>query len=251
MGNQTVMNNTTFKFSQDKKNLARRKDERSKTRFSKIIKSAYRHRTFRSLCLILCNRLENGRLFSQTLREILDEYHGVSVGRYSYGPCLDVGFLPQGTSVGSYCSFGSDLVVFRRNHPVETLTQHPFFYNQWLGIVDNDTIITDSDNPLSIGSDVWIGSRTTILPGCRRIGNGVIIGSNSVVTKDVDDFSIIGGNPAKVIKKRFSSDIGDLVNATSWWNLELSQLMDANELLICPVTKEKLHTFANSIVDRM
>ncbi len=56
--------------------------------------------------------------------------------------------------------------------------------------------------PLHIGGDVWIGSRSIILPGCRRIGHGAIIGAGSVVTKDVPDYSIVGGNPARVIRYR-------------------------------------------------
>ena len=56
--------------------------------------------------------------------------------------------------------------------------------------------------PLDISSDVWIGARAIILPGCKRIGHGAIIGAGSVVTKDVPDYAIMGGNPAKVIKYR-------------------------------------------------
>lgn len=56
--------------------------------------------------------------------------------------------------------------------------------------------------PLHICSDVWIGARVIVLPGCKRIGKGVIIGAGSVVTKDIPDYAIVGGNPAKVIKSR-------------------------------------------------
>lgn len=56
--------------------------------------------------------------------------------------------------------------------------------------------------PLHIAGDVWIGARVIVLPGCRRIGHGAIIGAGSVVTKDVPDYSIVGGNPAKVIRYR-------------------------------------------------
>ena len=56
--------------------------------------------------------------------------------------------------------------------------------------------------PLYICSDVWIGARVIVLPGCKRIGKGVIIGAGSVVTKDIPDYAIVGGNPARVIKSR-------------------------------------------------
>ena len=56
--------------------------------------------------------------------------------------------------------------------------------------------------PLYICSDVWIGARVIVLPGCKRIGRGVILGAGPVVTKDIPDYAIVGGNPAKVIKSR-------------------------------------------------
>jgi len=60
--------------------------------------------------------------------------------------------------------------------------------------------------PLEIGNDVWIGARAMVLPGCKRIGNGVIIGAGAVVTKDVPDYAVVGGNPARVLKFRVTSD---------------------------------------------
>ena len=56
--------------------------------------------------------------------------------------------------------------------------------------------------PLTIDDDVWIGARAMILPGCKHIGKGVIVGAGSVVTKDIPDYAIVGGNPARVIKYR-------------------------------------------------
>ncbi len=56
--------------------------------------------------------------------------------------------------------------------------------------------------PLHIAGDVWIGSRAVILPGCKRIGHGAIVGAGAVVTKDIPDYAIVGGNPAKVLKYR-------------------------------------------------
>jgi maltose O-acetyltransferase len=59
---------------------------------------------------------------------------------------------------------------------------------------------------LQIDDDVWIGARAMILPGCKHIGKGVIIGAGSVVTKDIPDYAIVGGNPARVIKYRINND---------------------------------------------
>ncbi|WP_373087837.1 CatB-related O-acetyltransferase [Sneathiella sp.] len=234
-------------FTLEKLELAQAKTRSSKCRFSRQIHSAYRVERLRRVCIALCSRCEGGRFFSQTLREILATYHDVKVGRYSYGPCLDVGEMPRGTTVGSYCSFGSELNIFRRNHPGSTLTQHPFFYNRYLGIVDEDTIPADEDNPLTIGNDVWIGSRTTILPGCKRIGDGAIIGANSVVSRDIEDFSINAGNPAKMIRKRFTPEIEDLVRKSNWWELSLPELMEAGDLLVSPLTLDELLPFTRKL----
>lgn len=226
------------RFSAEKIRWAERQHDRSLSSLSTLILRAYKFRALRRVCLSLCDRLEGGFFYSQTRREIMKQYYGVTVGRYSYGPCLDPGVFPYGSEIGAYCSFGSELMVFRRNHPAETLTQHPFFYNRYLNIVDQDTIPLDQDNPLSIGNDVWIGSRTTILPGCKRIGDGAIIGANSVVTKDVDDFAIVAGNPAKEFRRRFTPEVAELVKKSEWWNLSLPELMKANDLLFDPVTKD-------------
>ncbi len=61
-----------------------------------------------------------------------------------------------------------------------------------------------TSTPLHIAGDVWIGARAIILPGCRRIGHGAIIGAGAVVTKDVPDWAVVGGNPARIIKSRKS-----------------------------------------------
>ncbi len=234
-------------FSKEKYDWARAQEDRSRSGLSKLILSAYKYRVLRRFCFEYCYRIEGGIFFSRTHRDILLKYHGVTVGKYSYGPCLEPGVMPRGSIVGSYCSFGSGLNVFRRNHPGDTLTQHPFFYNRFLGLVDQDTIPNDQDNPLEIGNDVWIGSRTTILPGCRKIGNGAIIGAGSVVTKDVDAFTVVGGNPARMLKKRFSAELEEIVEQSSWWDLSLPELLKADDLLLEAISQEKMETFINGL----
>lgn len=235
------------RFSAEKIRWAELQHDQSLSPWSNLILRAYKSRALRRICFSLCDRLEGNFFYSQTRRKIMKQYYGVTVGRYSYGPCLDPGVFPSGSVIGAYCSFGSELMVFRRNHPAETLTQHPFFYNRHLNIVDQDTIPLDQDNPLTIGNDVWIGSRTTILPGCKRIGDGAIIGANSVVTKDVDDFAIVAGNPAKQFRRRFTPEVAELVKKSEWWNLSLPDLMKANDLLFDPVTDEGISQFIQNM----
>jgi virginiamycin A acetyltransferase len=208
---------------------------------------AYRLGMFRGRILALIRRLEGGEMASVNLRRLLREYHGVEVGPHSYGACLVPGQLPPGSMVGNYCSTADGLRVFRRNHPVKHLSQHPYFYNRELGLLREDAIEPIRDNPLRIGHDVWIGAGVTILPGCRRIGNGAIIGAGSVATRDVAAYSIVAGNPARPLGNRFDQAICDLIERSRWWLLPLDELAKAGNLLFEPVTQEGLEAFVDSL----
>lgn len=222
---------------------AGKKEGASRSRLSDLIFRAYRFRRCRPSCWAACRRLEGGEMFSSTMRRILSSFHGVEIGRYSYGSCMTPGVLPAGSRVGAYCSFASGLRVFRRNHPVGTLSQHPFFYNRQVGLLAEDRIEAITDNPLEIGNDVWIGDRVTILPGCRTIGDGAIVGAGSVLTRDVEPFAIMGGNPAKTIRHRFASNVAAQISDLQWWTRSLVEVMQAGRMLFDSVRPEDLDRF--------
>lgn len=209
----------------DAEAVARRKDAGARTRLAGLLRGLYRYRRLRGLCRRICWRLEGGAMFSATWRDILRIWHGVDVGRYSYGDILTPGLLPPGTRVGNYCSVGTGLIVRRRDHPVDRPFLHPFFYNSRLGLLRQDTIGQDQDNPLTIGHDVWIGDRVTILSGCTAIGNGAVIAAGAVVTKDVPAYAIVGGTPARMIRMRFGQDRIAEIEASAWWNREIASLV--------------------------
>jgi virginiamycin A acetyltransferase len=140
-----------------------------------LLERLYPGRRSHGWFLRLIRRWDGGEMRSSHLRHMLRRHDGVAVGDYSYGPILHRGLLPRGTSVGRWCSVGQGLIVRRRDHPIERITQHPFFYNAKLGLVARDTIPLDEENPLTIGNDVWIGDRVTIVSGCRSIGDGAVI----------------------------------------------------------------------------
>jgi hypothetical protein len=134
-----------------------------KTPVSCILVHLYRLPYVRKLALLAAKRLEGGKFYSSTLREILSIFHGVKVGAYSYGDCLIPGAFPAGVSVGRYVSIASGIRIFLRNHPIDRLSLHPFFYNSQLGWVKTDMITSST---LEIGDDAWIGDRVIITPGC-------------------------------------------------------------------------------------
>lgn len=218
--------------------LAHTLDRNSRHAGSGLLLALYRFPRLRGLCLKLCERLENGNLFSATLREILRRYHGVEIGNYSYGSILHPGLLPPGTRVGRYCSVGKELIVRRRNHPARRLTQHPFFYNHMFDFLKEDTISPVRENPLNIGHDVWICDRVTILPGCKRIGNGAVLGAGAVVAHDVDPYTIVGGVPARPIGTRFDPETAKAAEASRWWEASVAQLMSFRHLLLEPASSD-------------
>ena len=189
----------------------------------------YKFKYFRRYTMKCITRLEGGYFFSKSLRYILNRYHRIEVGMYSYGACLQPGIFPEGTIVGNYTSIAVPLFIFRRNHPVDFISTHPFFYNRFCKIIDNDRIDQICDNPLEIGHDVWIGANTTILPNCKKIGNGSVVGANSVLTKNVEPFTIVAGNPAKKLKDRFPEHIKEAIVKSEWWDksiVEISKYID-------------------------
>lgn len=189
-------------------------DELRRSALSSGLVALYRAVRLRRLCVSLARRLEGGDFYSATLRRILEGYHGVLVGAYSYGECMVPGAWPAGVTVGRFVSVAPGVRIFLRNHPVDRLSMHPFFYNSVLGWVGKDTI---SSGTLEIGHDAWIGERVIVTQGCRRIGIGAVVGAGAVVTKDVPDFAIVAGNPARLIRYRFPESTRQLILASQWW----------------------------------
>ena len=126
--------------------------------------------------------------------------------------------------VGNYCQIAHNTTFeMGLNHAFSGVTAYPFG-NVW-GYSRDDTIKRSLANrqQLIIGHDVWIGGNATIIKGVK-IGNGAIIGSNAVVTKDVPPYAIVGGNPAKIIRYRFSPEIIDALDKIKWWYWPLEKV---------------------------
>lgn len=138
-------------------------------------------------------------------------------------------FIGDKLIIGKFCQIaaGVNFVMNGANHQMNAITTFPFYiFEGWKQKVPplnkmplkGDTII---------GNDVWIGQNVTILPGVH-IGDGAIIGLNSVVGSDVAPYTIVAGNPAKVIRKRFDNQLIKLLLKLKWWDKSIKEI---NELI--------------------
>lgn len=123
--------------------------------------------------------------------------------------------------IGKFCSIacGSKFLFNSANHTLSSLSTYPFplFFEEW-GLEKKDvTKAWDNKGDIVIGNDVWIGYEAVVLAGVT-IGDGAIIGTRAVVTKDVSPYMIVGGVPAKPIKRRFSEETISALLEIQWWN---------------------------------
>lgn len=195
------------------------------------------------IAIRLVCRIEGGQMWSATYRELMSRHCQVEIGIHSYGQPLVPGFLPPGTRVGNYCSLADGMTIFRRNHPTDRISQHPFFYNAAVGILKEDSIGNVEDNPLTIGHDVWIGHGVIVTAGCRSIGDSAVVASGAVVTSDVAPFAIVGGVPSKLIRSRISSELIDIIRASQWWLMPYSELVQHHHFFLKPLTLETAREF--------
>ncbi len=127
--------------------------------------------------------------------------------------------------IGKFCMIASDVTFIMNgaNHLTEAVSTYPFaiFGNGWEQAMDGKTYPHKGDTV--IGNDVWLGHKAVIMPGVT-IGDGAIIGSFSVVTKDVEPYTIVGGNPAKPIRRRFSEEQIEKLLKIRWWDWEIDKI---------------------------
>ncbi|WP_443080088.1 CatB-related O-acetyltransferase [Tyzzerella sp. An114] len=123
--------------------------------------------------------------------------------------------------IGKFCSIacGAKFIFNSANHTLSSLSTYPFpiFFEEWELDVKNITNAWDNKRDIVIGNDVWIGYEVVIMAGVT-IGDGDIIGTGAVVTKDIPPYTIVGGIPVKPIRKRFKQETIDILLKIKWWN---------------------------------
>ena len=158
----------------------------------------------------------------------------MSIGNYTYGnPTILWNSDSNQFKCGKFCSISINVTIFLGgNHRVDWITTYPFGHIHQNTFTNFDgTGHPSSKGPVIVGNDVWIGMFTTIMSGVT-IGDGVVIACNSHVVKNCEPYGIYGGNPAQLIKYRFSSEQIYKLLEIKWWNWTIEKIND-NLLLLC------------------
>lgn len=180
----------------------------------------------------------------------VNNFHGnnkvrnVSIGNNSY---VSYNSIIYHADIGDYCSIGPNVVIGYGDHPINMISTSPHIYLNSLLFDENETasILISHFNKVKIKNDVWIGANVYIKNGVK-IGNGAIIGAGAVVLKDVDDYDIVAGVPAKFIRKRFDSKVIDLLLELKWWDMDFLALKKYKDVLVNP-TEAKLNEIIKKI----
>ena len=137
--------------------------------------------------------------------------------------------------IGKFCSIacGAKFIFNSANHTLKSLATYPFpiFFEEWDLDVKDITSAWDNHGDIVIGNDVWIGYEAAVMAGVT-IGDGAIIASRSVVTKDVPPYAIVGGVPAKAIRQRFDENTIDHLQKLKWWNWPAERIRESLPLIM-------------------
>lgn len=182
---------------------------------------AVKCRILRSLIKSIIMKIEKGEFYSKTLRKIFKKYYDVEIGMYTHGGCFTPGLVWPSTVIGRYSSISYNIRIFRRNHPFEFKSSHAFFFNPAFKFCDRHLVDLI---PLVIGNDVYIGDNSVILPSVTHIGDGAVIGAGAIVTKNVPPYAVVAGNPARILKYRFSPEIIQKLLKEKWWEKSIDEL---------------------------
>lgn len=137
--------------------------------------------------------------------------------------------------IGSYCSIANNVVIGGGMHPMDWVAMSPVFYEGKDSVKEKFSEHKRVPSKRTIiGHDVWIGRNVLIKQGVK-IGTGAVIGMGSIVIKDVEAYTIVAGNPAKCIRKRFSDEVILKLLNSKWWNLSESEIRQLSQYIKDPI----------------
>lgn len=188
----------------------------------------------------------------------------ISVGDYTYydDPADPAGFEKNNVLfnwpefgdrliIGKFCSIacGTQFIMGPANHRISSVTTYPFavFGGEWAERVPSHLSQLPFKGDIIVGNDVWIGRNSVILPGVT-IGDGAIVAAHSVVARDVEPYTVVGGNPARFLKKRFREELIQLLLQLRWWDFPPEKLVEILPLL-CDTDLERAEKKLESFLD--
>jgi acetyltransferase-like isoleucine patch superfamily enzyme len=153
---------------------------------------------------------------------------GSAIGEYTYGTPIVFEHPGRKLRIGKFCSIAHEVVIqLGGNHRIDRVSTYPFrgFPSDWpeAKFLPADDVYGMSKGDVIIGNDVWIGYGALILSGVK-IGDGAVIGAGAVITKDVEPYSIVTGNPARLIRKRFDDDTIRKLLEIKWWDWPMEKI---------------------------
>lgn len=172
----------------------------------------------------------------------------ISIGEYTYYDDINSIDFEKNNVLFNYPEFGDRLIIGKfcqiasgvkfimgpANHRINSASTYPFnvLGKKWKEITKPHLSELPFKGDIIVGNDVWIGRESIIMPGVK-IGDGAIIAAYSVVTKNVDPYTIVGGNPIKIIRKRFDNELIDILLKLQWWNMDIDKVTEIIPLLCC------------------
>ena len=181
--------------------------------------------SIRRIILKIIHRIEGspkaGGAYSRTLRRIMKDYYDVEIGMYTRGACFEPGCAERFTKIGRYCAVARDVRIITINHPMKIKSMHEFFWHPGLKVSKKDL---REWSPITIGNDVWIGHGAIILPNVTEIGDGAVIAARAVVNKNIPPYAVVVGNPARVVRYRFSKDVIKELLESKWWEKDIDEI---------------------------
>lgn len=183
------------------------------------------------------NSVNIGYMSTVDAKSQLEEYvtlnRNIKIRNSNIGKCTYVAddSIINNASIGSFCSIGPGVKMGLGSHPVEMVSTHPLFYSTLgqakLVFADKNYFTEYAD--IKIGSDVWIGANCILKDGVE-IGNGAVVAAGAVVVSNIEPYSIVGGVPAKLLRKRFDQNVIDQIEGTKWWSEDINTLKERYKL---------------------
>lgn len=157
----------------------------------------------------------------------------VNIGEHTYGiPQIKSWGNDGNVTIGKYCSIADNVKIYcGGNHRIDWVSTFPFPAFDYFKEHKNISDYCSSKGDIIIGNDVWIGNDVSILSGVN-IGDGAVIGANTVIAKNIEPYSVVVGNPQRVVKKRFTTEQINKLLEIKWWNWS-DEDVNRNVNLLC------------------